>query len=89
MSPNDQTLTPHDIAEGYQRSYHALHGRKPKVEHLSGYWYRVNGEIVHRSTLTSEILRMKQIGRDQKQTRRRPNVERSIVHRLIAKLRAI
>jgi acyl-ACP thioesterase len=88
MRPDDHTLTPEDIAKGYQRSYCALHGRTPRVIHMGGYWYKVNGEIVHRSTLIDETLRLKQIQREQK--RARPaKVEKSIVQRLIARLRAI
>ncbi|MEO1443096.1 MAG: hypothetical protein AAFV33_22025 [Chloroflexota bacterium] len=87
MGPADQTLTPDDIAEGYQRCYTAVHGRTPRVQHVSGYWYRVNGEIVHRSTLTTEIIRLKQLERDQ--TTRKTHVERNVITRLIARLRAI
>ncbi|MEM6529029.1 MAG: hypothetical protein AAF653_12095 [Chloroflexota bacterium] len=87
MGTADQTLTPKDIAEGYQRSYATIHGRTPRVQHMSGYWYEVNGEIVHRSTLTSEIVRLKQLEREQKT--RKTQVERNVITRLIAKLRAI
>jgi hypothetical protein len=81
MQASDKTLTPQDLVEGYMRSYHALHGRTPRVRHMSGYWYNVNGEIVHRSTLVQEILHLRQTAHQRKP------VERSIVHRIIARLK--
>jgi hypothetical protein len=83
MTRNDETLTPQDIAEGYMRSYHALYGRQPSVRHMGGYWYQINGEIVHRTTLTSEMFRLRKLAQQQKP------IERSIVQRLITRLKSL
>jgi hypothetical protein len=47
-------------------------------------WYQVNGETVHRLTLFGEISRLRSLAQQQ----RLAKTDRSIVQRLIAKLRA-
>lgn len=85
MRPNDKTLTPQDIAEGYMRSYYQLHGRQPKVQHMGGYWYRINGEVVHRSTLVHEIINLRQLIKEQKKS----GLPKGIIQRLITRIKAI
>lgn len=81
MQATETTLTPQDIADGYVRAYHTLHGVQPKVRHMGGYWYQVNGEIVHRTTLTRECLRLRQLAQQKKP------IEKNLVLRLIARLK--
>ncbi len=81
----EQTLTPGDIAEGYQQLYKSMHGSSPRVQHMGGYWYKVNGEIVHRNTLIGEMHRLRDLKREQY----RQKLERGLLSRLISKLRAI
>jgi hypothetical protein len=81
----EQTLTPLDIAEGYQQIYHAIHGRTPHVLHMGGYWYKVNGEIVHRTTLIQEITRLRELRRQQYKQK----LDGNVLSRLIRKLRAV
>lgn len=83
MDLTEKTITPQDIADGYTRHHEALYGYTPKIRHMSGYWYQVNGEIVHRSTLTAETLRLKQLVQKQQKT------ESGLVRRLIARLKAM
>jgi len=50
---------------------------------MGGYWYQINGEIVHRTTLTSEMFRLRKLAQQQKP------IERSIVQRLITRLKSL
>lgn len=81
MQPTN--FAPQELTEGYIRSYNALHGEVPRVRHMNGPWFMVNGEILHQRTLSEEIMRLKTL------SERRTPVERSIIHRLIARLKAI
>lgn len=85
MNQADATLTPQLIVEGYQRAYKHVHGRTPQVRHQFGEWYSVSGEIVPRSTLLAEITRLRAIAQKQ----RLQSTDRSLMNRLIAKLRGI
>lgn len=84
MATIDETLTPQDIADGYIRCFAALHGKTPTVRHMGGHWYQVNGEIVHRSTLTKEILRLRGM-MDKQQFL----PERNLITRIINRLRRL
>lgn len=88
---NDTTLTPNDIAEGYVRVFQFVHGYEPNVTHMGGYWYDVNGEVVHRGTLIREIFRLREIQAQQKQEReqRKASVSRSLIQRLIARIKHV
>jgi hypothetical protein len=78
------TLTPQLVMEKYRRAYKLVHGREPRVAHVFAEWYQVNGEMVHRVTLFGEITRLRDLAKRQ----RINNTDRSIIQRLIAKLRA-
>ncbi len=80
---DDQTLTPHDLADSYVRAFDRLHGKQPRVRYMGSMWYQINGEIVHRNTLLAETQRLYSIA-----ARQRP-IEKNIVKRLILKLRGI
>lgn len=82
---DDATLTPHSIVENYRRAYQQVHSREPYVNHLFAEWYQVNGETVHRVTLFGEISRLRSLAQQQ----RLAKTDKSLVQRLIAKLRGI
>lgn len=92
---NDQTLTPHMILAGYSDLYQKIYQHAPEADYMGNSWYRVNGELVHRSVLLSEIDRLRDIREvtlqpllrtEQPQQR---ETKRTAVHRLIAKLRGV
>jgi hypothetical protein len=79
---NDVTLAPKHIIENYRRAYKQVHGKDPHITHVFAEWYQVNGETVHRVTLFGEITRLRGLAQ-----RQRFPADKSIVQRLIAKLR--
>ena len=86
MVVDDPTLPPRYVVENYRRAYAVVNGREPFVRYMGNHWYNVNGETVHRSTLMEEIARLRN------QSQRRINVgktEKSVIQRLIARLRSI
>ena len=87
MAYGDQTLTPHNIVESYGRAYRKVHGRYPRVRHVGGQWYCVGDETVHRLTLVTETKRLHEEARHLNAFATNPN--RSVVQRLIARLRAL
>lgn len=79
------TLTPNAIIDNYRRAYKMVHNHEPHVNHISAEWYQVNGETVHRITLFAEITRLRGMAQQQ----RLANTDKSLVQRLIAKLRGV
>ena len=79
---SDATLAPKHILENYRRAYKQVHGKEPHITHVFAEWYQVNGETVHRITLFGEITRLRALVQQQ-----RLSTDKSIVQRLIAKLR--
>ncbi len=77
------TISPNEIIEHYQRAYKQVNGQEPQVIHMFAEWYQVNGEMVHRLTLFGEISRLRSLAQQQ----RLAKTDKSIVQRLIAKLR--
>ncbi|MAS37028.1 MAG: hypothetical protein CL610_23715 [Anaerolineaceae bacterium] len=86
MSHKDKTLTPELIINGYERAYRKVYGRDPRIRHIGGQWYYINGETVHRMTLMSEIVRLNDLAKQQSPYAK---PTRSMVQRLIARLRGI
>jgi hypothetical protein len=82
--PNDATLTSQSIVESYRHAYRKVYGREPQIMHIFAEWYQVNGEMVHRVALLGEITRLLELHKQQ----RIQKTDKSIIHRLIAKLRA-
>ena len=80
------TLTPKHIVDAFQRAYRQVYGREAQVVHMFAEWYTVNGETVHRMTLFTEIARLSEIARLQA-AQRKPPPDRTMVQRLIARLR--
>jgi hypothetical protein len=76
-------LTPEQITDYYRRAYRMVYNRDPQVAHAFAEWYQANGEIVHRITLFAEITRL----RDQAQKERLKQADRSVIQRLIARLK--
>ena len=81
MMMSTTAVSPDSVTQGYTRSFHALHKKVPRIRHMSGDWYQVNGEIVHRSIVEAETERLKTLAR-----KHRP-LETNIVKKLIARLR--
>lgn len=85
MQSDDQTLTPYHITTSYRSVFRQLHGCDPHIRHMGGQWYDVNGEMVHRLALMTEISRLSDIVRRQ----RRTNTDKSMIQRLIGRLRGL
>ena len=75
--------SPGEIIEHYQRAYRQVHGRQAQAMHMFAEWYQINGEMVHRLTLFGEISRLRALAQQQRMAK----TDRSVVQRLIAKLR--
>lgn len=82
---DDPTLPPRYVVDTYRRVYQSAHGREPAVRYMGNHWYSVNGETVHRITLMEEIARLRDLS--QKQHLVRP--DKSLIQRLISRLRAM
>jgi replication initiation and membrane attachment protein DnaB len=81
------TLTPKHIMETYRRAYKQVHGQEPHIAHQFAEWYQVNGETVHRVTLFGEISRLRGLAQQQRLTAE--NTDKSLIQRLINKLRRV
>ena len=82
---DDPTIPPRYIVEGYRKAYARIHRRDPQCRYLGNHWYSVNGETVHRATLTGEITRL----RSMEQRAGGGSGDRSVIQRLIDKLRGM
>lgn len=81
----DVTLTPHHIVEGYWHVYKLVYGQHPKVRYVGNQWYEVNNELVHRTDLMTETARLHILARE----KQRQRTDKSMVSRLIARLRGL
>jgi hypothetical protein len=86
MVADDPTLPPRYVVENYRRAYTVINGREPFVRYMGNHWYNVNGETVHRSTLMEEIARLRNLSQRQTIV---ANTDKSVIHRLIARLRSL
>jgi hypothetical protein len=86
MSTSDVTLTPQCIINEYMSAYRKLYGRDPRVRHIGGQWYYINGETVHRVALLTETARLRDVA---KQQHAFSSPTRSMISRLITRLRGI
>ncbi len=84
---SSNTLTPKQIMETYRRAYHQVHGQEAHINHQFAEWYQVNGETVHRVTLFAEISRLRALA--QQQRLNAESTDRSVIQRLIARLRRV
>jgi len=76
-------IKPEHIIMGYTRFYHTVYGRKPSVRHMGGNWYQVNGELVFHRAMILEIEHLRLLARKKRQP------EKSLIHRLINRLRKL
>ncbi|MEO1443097.1 MAG: hypothetical protein AAFV33_22030 [Chloroflexota bacterium] len=74
-------VTPEEITGHYERLFKMFYGKQPRIRHMSGDWYQVNGEIVHRDLVEAEIDHLKTL------CRKHRRVEQNVVKKLIARLR--
>jgi uncharacterized protein YdaU (DUF1376 family) len=79
----DPTVQPAYIMDSYRRAFHLVHKREAHIAHMFDDWYQVNGETVHRLTLFREITRLRELAQKQ----RFGTADRSVIQRLINKLR--
>ena len=82
---DDPSLPPRYVVDNYRRVYETAHGRQPAVRYMGNHWYSVNGETVHRITLMEEINRLSMLSQKQ----RLVGADKSIIQRLIARLRSL
>ena len=83
VTVTDATVKPKLVMDTYRRAYQSVHHREPYITHLSDDWYLVNGETVHRLTLFREITRL----RDMAQRHRLISADKTVIQRLISRLR--
>jgi len=81
MVTTSTVTSPEDLVSHYKRLFKMLHGKQPRIRHMSGDWYQVNGEIVHRGIVEAEIDHLKTL------CRKHRRVETNVVKKLIARLR--
>lgn len=84
MQSDALTLTPEIIIDALRRVYYLVYETDPDVHYVGNGWYRVNGEVVHRTTVFEEIDRL----RDMHEAHR-TSKKAGLVRRLIARLRAL
>ena len=81
------SIPPRYIVEGYRQAYQRLHNCEPQCRYIGNHWFNVNGETVHRLSLVDEIVRLRsQLRQPPKPAK--PGVDKSVIQRLIAKLRS-
>ncbi len=85
LAAEDAAIPPRYVVENYRIAYVSANGREPAVRYMGNHWYYVNGETVHRLTLMQEIERL----RDMPPKRQFRRTDRSLVQRLIDRLRAL
>lgn len=81
----DATVKPQQVMDAYCRAFKMVHHREAHITHLFDDWYQVNGETVHRLTLFREITRLRELAQKHKIN----TADRSVVQRLIARLRSL
>jgi hypothetical protein len=83
MALNTEQITPDHLINGYTRFYQTVHGRSPRVRHMGGQWFQVNGEIVHYKALMDEIGNLRVLARKKTQP------EKGLIKRLIGRLQLL
>lgn len=82
---NDTTLSPRHFVEGYYHVYNLVYGHAPQIRYVGNQWYEVNNELVHRTDLMTETARLHLLARE----KQRRNTDKSMISRLISKLRGL
>ncbi len=71
---DDPSLPPRYVVDNYRRAYSLANGRDPSVRYMGNHWYNVNGETVHRTTLTQEIARLRSMSQRTQMVARRVGI---------------
>lgn len=87
LTYDDPTIPPRYIVEGYRKAYKSIHEREPQCRYIGNHWYNVNGETVHRAMLMDEIARLRSL--IPAPPPKPAGAEKSVIQRLIAKLRGL
>jgi hypothetical protein len=85
ITNDDPTLPPRYVVDSFKRAFEHAYGREASIRYIGNHWYHVNGETVHRVMLMEEIIRLHEL----EQQKPPPRAERSVIQRLIAKLKAL
>lgn len=87
MVASTDNFVPQSLIKDYEQVFRMAYGRDPRVRHIGGQWYYVNGETVHRVALMSETSRLQHLA----EARNPFNVvpTKSLINRLISRLRTL
>jgi hypothetical protein len=86
VARDDPNLPPRYVVENYQKAYACANGRDCSVRYMGNHWYNVNGETVHRTTITQEIARLRAMSQ---RTGMKSKADKGVIQRLISRLRAM
>lgn len=89
MTVCDEHTPPRYVAEIYRQTFLRIHQHEPQCLYLGNHWYNVNGELVHRAMLMDEIVRLQELLESVAPRRSLITADKSIIKRLIARLRGI
>ncbi|MCK6578883.1 MAG: hypothetical protein L6Q98_12330 [Anaerolineae bacterium] len=81
----EPAISPREIVESFKFAYAKVNNCDPIIVYRGNHWYIINGEAVHRTMVMREIARLRGVA--QRQTLH--NTDRSILTRLINKLRGL
>jgi hypothetical protein len=83
----DEHTPPRYLAEIYRQTFTRLHQHEPVCQYLGNQWFNVNGEMVYRAMLIDEIARLQELCQTISPQRHIITADKSIIKRLIARLR--
>jgi hypothetical protein len=82
---DDASMPPRYVVDAYRRAFKSAYGKEPAARYAGNYWYFINNEAVHHATLIQEIARL----RDMSQKQTLLNADKSVIHKLISRLRGL
>lgn len=85
MNVDDPSIPPADIVASFKLAYNKVNAREPNIFYRGNQWFIVNGEAVHRQMVMRELARLRALAQQQNLK----NTDRSILTRLINKLRGL
>ncbi len=85
MIADDPTIPPREVVDSFRSAYVSVNNCDPQIFYRGNHWYMVNGEAVHRVMVLRETWRLR--GMAQRQSLK--NTDKSILSRLINKLRGL
>jgi hypothetical protein len=77
--------SPETVIKNYTYAHWLVYGSEPEMHYIGNGWYRINGEMVHHRLITEETDRLRDLARQKRLNGR----NRSMVQRLIDRLRSI